>query len=436
MRFFIVLTFICSIRSGFAQENPEVVRLYSQIEALKRAELVQSMAQRSILTPDYFAERKALIARQAYDFWEEYSGDKLVSHLNVYTALHEANKYLGYDSVNGTFYNQVLGHGDLVSSIKFGNVPGLFYSAGSDGRVLEWKLSSLNSPPKVLYQGSELFRSIDISSDNQWLLAVSKENGVILINMVIRPNDPLGLEVRDLPTYTRDVTPVQSAIFMPGTSEYLSVIKSGELRLKGFKLDSLKATTDKQVRALAVSKKSKKIFAGTEEGVVQMWDREMDESYLDIPEIHRINALAISPNRKMMAIGREKGDAIIWDLENEKLLRNISGHQSAIMDLDFSPDNKLLLTASRDGTSRVFEIENTKKLPMLFDDHDDWVMTAAFNEDGSKVITGSKDGFIRVWEMNMQVLADRICEFVNRPMSPEEWKEYVGGIPYEAVCAD
>jgi len=186
---------------------------------------------------------------------------------------------------------------------------------------------------------------------------------------------------------------------------------------------------------MTVSEQNRKVYAGTDQGVVQMWDANMDESYLVIPELYRINSLTISPNKKMLAIGREKGDAIIWDLENEKLIRTISGHQSAIMDLDFSPNNELLLTASRDGTSRVFEINNPRKLPMVFDDHNDWVMTAAFDHSGTRAITGSKDGLIRIWELDMGVLAERLCTYVTREMTQEEWHDYVGAdVPFQTTC--
>jgi WD40 repeat protein len=413
-----------------AQESLE-----AQIATLKRSELVQSMSLRSLLIPNYFPELKALTARQAYTFWVENTGDKLVSHLNVYAALHDANKYVGFDSVRNLFYNQIAGHGDLVASVKFGKQKNIFYSAGSDGRILKWNLAAPSNPPKVLYSGPELFRSIDVSFDDNWLLAVTRENGVILINLQNPITEPQIVDELPEPVISRDEVPVQTATFMPNSAEYLSITRSGELRLRGFKIDSVKAYTNKRVNTMTVSEQNRKVYAGTDEGVVQMWDAQMEESYLVIPELFRINALSISPNKKMMAIGREKGDAIIWDLENDRLLRTISGHQSAIMDLDFSPDNKLLLTASRDGTSRVFEINNPRKLPMVFDDHGDWVMTAAFDHTGQRAITGSKDGFIRVWELDMQVLADRLCQYLSRDMTEEEWTNYVGkDVPKVQSC--
>ena len=202
---------------GQSQDSTNLAGLNEQIATLKRGELVQSMSQRSLLLPSYFPEIKALTAKQGFNFWEENDGDKLVSHLNVYSALHDANKYLGYDSVNRTFYNQILAHDELVVSVEFGKNPDTFYSAGSDGRVLQWNLTDLNQPPIVLFEGEELYRSIDVSFDDNYLLAVTKEHGVILIN--IKPDETeIAIDNNSSYTISRDLEPVQTATFMPTPS--------------------------------------------------------------------------------------------------------------------------------------------------------------------------------------------------------------------------
>ena len=64
--------------------------LETKVRTLELTELVQSMCQRSILTPVYLGDLKPLLARQAYNFWISNSGEKYVSHLNVYAALYYA----------------------------------------------------------------------------------------------------------------------------------------------------------------------------------------------------------------------------------------------------------------------------------------------------------------------------------------------------------
>ena len=200
------LCFLGSFLSIHGQDSTNAISwkaLEDQVISLKRSELSQSISLRSLLVPNYFPELKALTARQAYNFWIENTGDKLVSHLNVYAALHDANKYLGYDSTNNTYYNQILAHGDLVVSVEFGKKPNVFYSAGSDGRILQWNLSDLDARPKILYEGPELFRSIDISFDDEWLMAVTKENGIILINLPLASAPAIPSEITT-PLIARD----------------------------------------------------------------------------------------------------------------------------------------------------------------------------------------------------------------------------------------
>jgi len=81
MKFIITLTLILLQFSISAQKAEE------------QTELVMSMTQRSLVIPGYLSDLKALIAKQAYNFWSEGTTEPFISHLNVYSALHDANKY-------------------------------------------------------------------------------------------------------------------------------------------------------------------------------------------------------------------------------------------------------------------------------------------------------------------------------------------------------
>lgn len=406
--------------------------LSALVISLETTELIQSMSQRSILTPRYFADRKSLTARQAYNFWIRNTASKFISHLNVYSALYDANKYYEYDSIENTFYNHILEHDEMVTSIVYSTEPNIFYSASSDGKILKWDESDIKKEPTVLFRDRVLYRSLDLSSDGKWLLAATKENGVLIVNTQSNNSKKSELSVSQV---SRDSENVQAAIFLPDQLNYLTVNKQGEIKIKGYELDSVQGKTDYEIRALAVDVEKSEIYAGTIKGVVQVWNERFEEAYLDIPETFAVNVLAVSPDHKLLAIGREKGDAIIWHLEEKRIVRIISGHQSAITAIDFSPDNQRILTASRDATVRVWDIFDSKKFPIVLDDHNDWVMTACFDQSGTKILTGSKDKTIRIFNLDFEWMADRLCQYINRNMTPEEWHDYVGhNFPYENTC--
>ena len=67
-----------------------------------------------------------------------------------------------------------------------------------------------------------------------------------------------------------------------------------------------------------------------------------------------------------------------------------------IVVLAFSPDGKILLTASHDGTARFLDAESGTQLgPALH--HTDAVLCVAFHPDGRSVVTGTRDGIVQRW---------------------------------------
>lgn len=422
----VVLFLFILARPVQAQEAS--LELEAQIEILKTTELVQSMAQRSLLTPSYFAEKKALVARQAFNFWIQNPGDRLVSHLNVYQSLYYANKYLGYDPVNKQSYNQALGHDESVISVQYGSDQNTFYTAGSDGKVIRWQLDEGFNTPEVIYEGKHLIRNLDISDDGELILVVTKNEGIVIL-----PTKKPG-SADEEPEIAKDTELVQSGVFMPGENKVAVVTKKGELKIKGFGKEETIGRTSEKVSSMEVNQSDNDILIGTASGNVQIWEDTLARK-IYIEEAFAVNAMAISSDFKLLAIGREKGDVVLYDLEHHELIRIISGHQSAITDVDFNFDDTKLLSASRDRSVRVWEINDPRKLPLVLDDHEDWVMSACFSPDGKRVITGSRDNSIRFWPVDHQELADRICTLVNRGLTREEWVEYVGtSIKYTTTC--
>src|SRR5262249_57242140 len=64
----------------------------------------------------------------------------------------------------------------------------------------------------------------------------------------------------------------------------------------------------------------------------------------------------------------------------------------------FSPEGRLVVTASDDGTARVWGADTGAAVtPPLR--HGDAVLHAAFSPDGRRIITSCKDGLARVWDL-------------------------------------
>lgn len=73
----------------------------------------------------------------------------------------------------------------------------------------------------------------------------------------------------------------------------------------------------------------------------------------------------ISRNGKFMATGGLDGHVRIWNFPKMTLLADIIAHQKEIDDIDFSPDDKNVLSVSKDGTALTWSVDTGKELMKL-----------------------------------------------------------------------
>ncbi|MBC8870724.1 MAG: tetratricopeptide repeat protein [Planctomycetes bacterium] len=85
----------------------------------------------------------------------------------------------------------------------------------------------------------------------------------------------------------------------------------------------------------------------------------------------------------------------VWEADSGKLVRSIP--QKSLSHVDFSEDGKLIVTASRDNTARVWQVEDGKPAgPPL--EHSNWVFRARLSRDQRYVLTACRDHMARLWD--------------------------------------
>ena len=73
------------------------------------------------------------------------------------------------------------------------------------------------------------------------------------------------------------------------------------------------------------------------------------------------------------------------------------GHVGIVLSAVFDASGDIVLTASTDGTARIWKAKSGLQLVEL-KGHAGWVNAAAFSADDSRLVTASEDGTARVWE--------------------------------------
>ena len=80
-----------------------------------------------------------------------------------------------------------------------------------------------------------------------------------------------------------------------------------------------------------------------------------------------------------------------------KFINTLRGHVATVYQCAFSADSRLLVTASKDTTLKVWSMA-THKLAVDLPGHSDEVYAVDWAPDGKRVGSGGKDKAVRLWQ--------------------------------------
>lgn len=122
-----------------------------------------------------------------------------------------------------------------------------------------------------------------------------------------------------------------------------------------------------------------------------------------------VTAVAFSPDGKILASASDDLSILLWNPATmEQLGPPLLGHQldpeedgwfftGQITSLAFSPDGQILASAGRDKTIRLWDLSNGEQIGEPLIGHTDWVSSVAFSPDGKYLASAGWDAIINLW---------------------------------------
>ncbi|HPM32631.1 MAG TPA: hypothetical protein PLJ60_20020, partial [Chryseolinea sp.] len=414
-----------------AQEKTKLAQKnLNKADSLLMLTVAQNLAAKSFQEDDD-SNLAGLQAMQGYIYHRRYYGKKYDTY--IYRGLYSA-----LTKLSGDTYNAIKVQGSprnhmksLVVSSKGKN----FYSAGSDGRIFIGNYETLDNQPTT-YSNPYPSNVIRLSRDENFLVNGSDSSVVQIYNLKDKSKERI---VKGFKGGTNDIEflPDNSGFIVSSTGKTLSLVnaQTGEMKILKdlpFELQSICISPDGKV--LAGASWSGKVV------LISLSDYTIKTLFDDSG--NRALVVRFSPDGNQLAYGLDKIDdpfnkrglVKLYNFQTKET-RQFSGHKAGVYDIEFSPDGKLLASAGSDKKIQLYVLDNPDDIPIEMDNNNGFVWDIEFASGSDYLISACSESEIRVWPTDPALLANKICPKLNRNMTQEEWKKYVGdGIDFETTC--
>jgi WD40 repeat protein/serine/threonine protein kinase len=293
-------------------------------------------------------------------------------------------------------------HLAAVKSVAFAPDGHTLASASLDMTVKLWRPTP---EPASLKGHDTAVNSVAFSPDGRTLASASADKKVILWD-VARGAKQLVLEGhKDRVTcvsFSTDGTIVATGS-LDGTVKFWNASTGAELK-------TCKAHTI-GVLCIAISPVDALLASGGNDSTVRFWDvaRGKEQEHPFSSEKGAVFwSVAFSPDGKTLATAHSKLAAGpkpvevvgLWDVATKEPRHNLLGHTMPITCVAFTPNGKLLASASKDKTVRIWDVSDLSKPPKLLMvlRHSSAVTSVAFAPDNNTLAAATQNEVI-LWDM-------------------------------------
>ena len=328
---------------------------------------------------------------------------------NPFTKKSPSKKYLSTSSEGHRLPTFTLNHSEGVKYVKFSPDASLLLSCSTDGKVYVWnaRVGQLNY---CLLTHLGAVRSCNFSPrDGRFIASCGDDRCIKLWDVKNYSN------VTTLKGHSQVVWDIN---FSPGGTFIVSSSSDKTARVWDTRDSKCVMALEGHTGPVVYSKFSpdgRYICTCSWDKTLRIWDLQTRKT-LHLLKGHDdwISYCSFSPKGNVLASSSHDCTVRLWNCRDGTEIALLQDHTSDVNMCLFSPNGQLLASASSDKTVRIFEIQSARDVsPSLSDKHtqshelrghQESISSIAFSQDGNYLVSASDDGTLRVYDAYQMLL--------------------------------
>lgn len=187
-----------------------------------------------------------------------------------------------------------------------------------------------------------------------------------------------------------------------------------------------------EINSVAVTPDGKRIVTGADDNTAAIWDAASGKqlkTFAGTPgaepvknrtfESKSIAGVAVSPDGKVVLTGTTDGTVLIRQAANAGRIQSFKEPTGALTGVGFSDDGKFVLTTTWKGPARLWDAASGKIL-QTFQGYNPPVASLALSKDGKTLVTGTNGQLAAVWDLPGGKLARTFQDFDARAVAVDD----------------